>query len=209
VSAVSDSARALIHLGAINSRGEEKTGIMYNSVADIFAENERIRNELISRVESVSEERRGERASDDGWSVADIVEHLSLTERRVSKALDGMLPQAADDAAGATEGAGAAQPFKPFSLDVYVEQARDKKFEAPEFIRPRGAVLSESLAHLRESRAALEAMRPRFERADFAAQFPHPAFGMLNVGQWLAFIGIHEARHLRQIERQMEMMNAE
>jgi hypothetical protein len=27
---------------------------------------------------------------------------------------------------------------------------------------------------------------------------------MLNVGQWLAFIGIHEERHLRQIERTLE-----
>jgi uncharacterized damage-inducible protein DinB len=179
---------------------------MYNSLADIFAENERIRNELISRVESVSEERRGERASEDGWSVADIIEHLSLTERRVSKALDGMLPPAEGDTAGAAEGARAPQPFKPFSLDAYVEQARDRKFEAPEFIRPRGLPLAESLAHLRESRAALEAMRPRFERADFSAQFPHPAFGMLNLGQWLAFIGFHEARHLRQIERQIEAM---
>jgi hypothetical protein len=175
---------------------------MYNSVADIFAENDRVRRALIARVESVSEERRGERASEDSWSVADIIEHLSLTERRVTRALDGMLPQAADGAM--TEGA--AQSFAPFSVDEYVEQARDKKFEAPEFIRPRGVPLNESLAHLKESRAALEAMRPRFEVADYSAQFPHPAFGMLNVGQWLAFIGIHEARHLAQLERQIEAM---
>jgi hypothetical protein len=31
---------------------------------------------------------------------------------------------------------------------------------------------------------------------------------MLNPGQWLAFIGIHEERHLRQIERTLETMNA-
>jgi hypothetical protein len=176
---------------------------MYNSVADIFAANNRVRRALIARVESVSDERRGERASEDSWSVADIIEHLSLTERRVARALDGMLPQAADGAM--TQGA--SQTFTPFSIDEYVEQAGDKKFEAPEFIRPRGVPLNESLAHLQESRAALEAMRPRFDAADYSAQFPHPAFGMLNVGQWLAFIGIHEARHLAQIERQIEAMN--
>jgi uncharacterized damage-inducible protein DinB len=179
---------------------------MYNSVADIFAANEEVRRKLLARVESLSEARQSERACVDGWSVADIIEHLSLTERRISKALDGMLPPAAGDAGAVSETGGAAQPFKPFSLEAYVEQARDKKFEAPDFIRPRGVALSQSLAHLSESRAALEAMRPRFERADYSAQFPHPAFGMLNVGQWLAFIGIHEARHLRQIERQTETM---
>ncbi|MFL6228669.1 MAG: DinB family protein [Pyrinomonadaceae bacterium] len=178
---------------------------MYNSVADIFAANAEVRRKLVERVESLGEGRCGERASADGWSVADIVEHLSLTERRVSRALDGMLPHVDGDGAGAATG-DAGQSFVPFSLEAFIEQSRDQKFEAPEFIRPRGAMLSESLAHLRASRAALEAMRPRFEVADYSAQFPHPAFGMLNVGQWLAFIGIHEARHLRQIERQSEMM---
>ena len=191
---------------------EEKPKIMYHSVADIFAENDRVRRALVARVESVSEERRGVRASEGGWSIADIIEHLSLTEKRVTRALDGMLPPAGDEGAavgGTAGGAAGAQPFAPFSVDEYVEQARDKKFAAPEFIRPRGVPLAESLAHLKESRAALEAMRPRFERADYAAQFPHPAFGMLNVGQWLAFIGIHEARHLAQIERTLEAMNAQ
>jgi uncharacterized damage-inducible protein DinB len=182
---------------------------MYNSVADIFAENERVRRALIARVESVSEERRGVRASGAGWSIADIIEHLSLTERRVTRALDGMLPKSDDATKADEDGASAAQPFVPFSLDAYVEQARDKKFEAPEFIRPRGVPLDESLAHLKESRAALEAMRPRFEIADHSAQFPHPAFGMLNLGQWLAFIGFHEARHLAQIERTIEAMKSE
>jgi hypothetical protein len=33
-----------------------------------------------------------------------------------------------------------------------------------------------------------------------ATGYPHPAFGPLNLYEWLAFIGIHEARHLRQVE---------
>jgi hypothetical protein len=93
--------------------------------------------------------------------------------------------------------------FRPFSLDEQVEQARTRKFVAPEEVRPSGAVsLADSLARLRKSRAALEALRPRIERADLsAATYPHPSFGPLNLYQWLAFIGIHEQRHLDQIER--------
>jgi uncharacterized damage-inducible protein DinB len=212
--------------------------MIYNSVADIFAANDEIRRRLIARVEGLGEDRHEARASEGGWSVAEIIEHLSLTERRVTKALEGMLPQVEDDATtgngassaskgagaattseeaattddnagGATASDGAARSFVPFSLADFVEQARDKKFEAPEFIRPRGVALPESLARLKESRAALEHLRPRFEAADYAAQFPHPAFGMLNVGQWLAFIGIHEERHLGQIKRLVETMNDE
>ena len=179
----------------------------YNSIAEVFAANDEVRRRLVARVEGLSEEERSARGADGVWSAADIIEHLALTERRVTKALEGMLPRpAADgDAPANSDGdAAAAGAFIPFSLDAYVEQARGQKFEAPEFIRPRGAPLEESLAHLRESRAALERLRPRFDAADYAAQFPHPAFGPLNVAQWLAFIGMHEARHLRQIERHIE-----
>jgi hypothetical protein len=181
--------------------------MIYNSVDDIFTTNEEVRRRLVARVESLCDAERDARASDDGWSIAAIVEHLSLTERRVTQALDGMLPKHSDATSADDKDESPPRNFTPFSLDVYVEQARDKKFEAPEFIRPRGVSFTDALAQLEESRAALEAMRPRFEVADYSKQFPHPAFGMLNPGQWLAFIGIHEERHLRQIERTLETMN--
>jgi hypothetical protein len=186
--------------------------MIYNSIEEVFAANEEVRRRLLARVEGLSEEERSARGADGGWSAADIIEHLALTERRITKALEGMLPQAADSdgkGEGKGEGKGTSGSFTPFSLDAYVERARAQKFEAPEFIRPRGAALDESLAHLRESRAALERLRPRFDDADYSAQFPHPAFGPLNVAQWLAFVGMHEERHLRQIERHVETMKSE
>jgi hypothetical protein len=183
--------------------------MIYNNVDDIFTTNEEVRRKLVARVESLCDAERDARASEDGWSVAGIVEHLSLTERRVTKALDGMLPKHSDATNADDKDESAPRNFAPFSLDVFVEQARDQKFEAPEFIRPRGVSFTDALAHLKESRTALEAMRPRFERADYSAQFPHPAFGMLNPGQWLAFIGIHEERHLRQIERTLKTISTE
>lgn len=178
--------------------------MMYNSIAEIFAANEEIRRRLVERVEGLSEEQRGARGADGGWSAADIIEHLSLTERRVTRALEGMLsPREAGSG-----GDGAASNFTPFTLDTFIERARGQKFEAPEHIRPRGVPYDESLAHIKESRAALEALRPRFDDADLTAQFPHPAFGPLNLAQWLAFVGLHEARHLKQIDRHIETMSA-
>jgi hypothetical protein len=93
-------------------------------------------------------------------------------------------------------------PMQPFSLDEFAAQAR-QKFNAPDEVRPRGGgTLSAALMQLRASRAALNALQPRFESVDGArATYPHPAFGPLNLYQWLAFIGAHEARHLAQIER--------
>ena len=181
----------------------------YSSVADIYKANEEVRARLIARVESLDEAAQNFRAGEEAWSAAEIVEHLATIEHRLSQ-LAAMMVGKVEGVAAATAGDGgeaseAGAHFKPFSLDEQVEHARTRKFIAPEEVRPvGGVVLSASLARLRVSRAALEALRPRVERADLsAATYPHPAFGPLNLYQWLAFIGIHEQRHLDQLERQL------
>ena len=181
--------------------------MLYSSVADIYRANEEVRARLVARVESLDGEAQSFRPEEAAWSAAEIVEHLATIEHRLSQLAAVMVAKvegvAAEAAGGAAAGEGAAARFKPFSLDEQVERARARKFVAPEEVRPRGGVsLADSLARLRKSRAALEALRPRIERADLsAATYPHPSFGPLNLYQWLAFIGIHEQRHLDQIER--------
>ncbi|MGH9901771.1 MAG: DinB family protein, partial [Pyrinomonadaceae bacterium] len=87
-------------------------------------------------------------------------------------------------------------------VEQFVERAKTEKYTSPEVVRPGGGVsVADSLARMRQTRAALSELRPRLERADLsAARYPHPAFGPLDLYQWLAFIGLHEARHLGQIE---------
>ena len=176
----------------------------YSSVEDIYRAIDEVRARLVARVESLDEEAQNFRPEESAWTVAEIVEHLSVLEHKLSQLMTMMVGKVESVAAAAGGGAapGGAH-FKPFSLDEHAARARGEKYVAPEEIRPRGGVaLPDSLARLRESRAALAALRPRIERADFAAAtYPHPAFGPLNLYQWLAFIGLHEQRHLAQIER--------
>lgn len=176
----------------------------YSSVADIYKAIEEVRARLVARVEPLDEEAQNFRPDEAAWTVAEIVEHLSVLEHKLSQLMTMMVGKVESvAAAGGGAAAGAGAHFKPFSLDEYAARARGEKYIAPAEVRPRGGVaLADSLARLKESRAALEALRPRIERADCAAAtYPHPAFGPLNLYQWLAFIGIHEARHLAQIER--------
>ena len=170
----------------------------YTSVAQIYEVIDETREQFYRRVEGLSDEQAGARPSPDAWSVAEIAEHLALTERGLLRMMKGVLAQV--EAAG-DSGAPAAS-MRPFSLEKYVERASGEKYAAPEMTRPKGAArLADSLARLRHSREEVRALRPRLEAADLnAASYPHPAFGPLNVYEWLAFIGIHEARHLRQAE---------
>ncbi len=180
--------------------------MIYNSIADIYAANDDVRRRLVERAEGLSETQLGYRAQEGAWSAAEIVEHLSIIERSLTRVIQMLLHKA--ESAGVE--AGTSPPMQPFSLDEFAEQARTQKFVAPEEVRPRGdAALPDVLVKLSESRAALRALQPRLETTDGTlAQYPHPIFGPLNLYQWLAFIGLHEARHLRQLESVLAGMPA-
>jgi len=179
----------------------------FNSVAEIYEDIDGTRARLFGAVESLTAEQLGFRPAPDRWTVAEIVEHLSITERRLARMIGMLLSKLEPDAEAARANGSA---FAPVTLAQYVERASREKYAAPEEIRPKGAPLSDSLASLRDSRAALHALRPRVERVDGTrAHFPHPAWGPLDLYQWLAFVGAHEQRHLAQIEAVKKTMNAE
>jgi hypothetical protein len=177
----------------------------YNSVAEIYEDIDDTRARLVGAVEHLTDEEQGFRPSPEKWTVAEIVEHLSVVEGRVARMLGVMLTKLGSEAARA-EGS----HFEPVSITEFVERSRTEKYTAPEEILPKGAPLSDSLARLRDSRAALRDLRERAERIDGThARFPHPVWGPLDLYQWLAFVGAHEQRHLYQIEALKRTMDAE
>jgi hypothetical protein len=176
----------------------------FRSVSEVYEHIDHTRARLLAAVEGLSEEQQSFSPAPDRWSVAQLCEHLSIVEGNVATLLDKLLAKAEESGTGgATSGA-----FEPISIEEFVERSRVVKFEAPERIRPTGALsVADSLARLSESRAALHALRPRVERADGRAlRFPHPAWGPLDLYQWLLFVGAHEDRHLAQIEALKETM---
>jgi hypothetical protein len=116
----------------------------------------------------------------------------------MSKILDKV--EAEGGAAAASDGA-AVRATPLVDLNAHTERMA-QKFESPEMARPKGGVpLADSLARLEASSEAIRSLRPRVERLDLSAtRFPHPAFGPLDLYQWLAVLGLHEERHRRQIE---------
>jgi len=174
--------------------------MIYTSVPQIFETIDATRDRIYKRAESLSDDELKARPHPESWSVAEIIEHLTLIEGR----LLGMMKMMLVKAEGASSASNAAPiEMKPFSLEQFVERARREKYSSPESAHPSGKeALPDILARMRQTREELHRLKPRIEATDLSAfVYPHPVFGPLNFYQWLAFIGIHEERHLAQIEK--------
>ena len=174
--------------------------MIYTSVPQIFETIDETRERIYKQAEGLNDEQLNARLNAGAWSVAEIIEHLTLIEGR----LLGMMKIMLKKAEGASARVGAAPvEMKPFSLEQFVERARAEKYTAPDSAHPSGKEkLADLLTKMRQTREELRSLSPRIEATDLSSVvYPHPVFGPLNFYQWLAFIGIHEERHLAQIEK--------
>ena len=170
---------------------------MFNSLSDVFDSIDNIRERIYSTVQELTREQAEFRPSPEAWSVANLVEHLGRTEERVIGLLNRLIAENKSLEPN-LDGGG----FQPFSLDEYIERAKDQRFTSPELAQPQEQLaIDAALAKIRQTRETLKAMRQRIESADLSrAAAPHPVFGPLNAYRWLAFIGLHEGRHLAQMK---------
>jgi uncharacterized damage-inducible protein DinB len=160
------------------------------------------RTELLQSVADADSDRLRARPAPEKWSVAEILEHLRIVEagvarlitKRVTKAREAGIAQE-----GSTESILA-------SLDQYASILQYAPITAPETVRPRSDVdPEEALAGLGRSR---DDLRAAAELANGIAlgdiKHTHPVLGEIDLYQWLIFIGQHETRHRRQIERTLK-----
>jgi uncharacterized damage-inducible protein DinB len=179
--------------------------MIYHSVAEIFDEIDNTRARLTETVSGLSEAELNFRPAETAWSAAQLVEHLAKTEASLVPLVFRLLKNAEADGKPSD---GTFDP--PLSLVAEHAMVKDVKLQAPQMIRPvedseSRVPLAESLAKLAETRETIRSLRPRVEAVDSGkTAFPHPFIGKMNLCQWLAFIGLHEARHLAQIEKIIE-----
>jgi hypothetical protein len=131
------------------------------------------------------------------WSVAEVLEHLSLVEGRVTQLIAGRIDAAR--AEGLAQEADTS-PVLP-TIDLGGVLDRSRAIEASDAARPRGRMdMSAAWSAVVSTRGVL---RDVVLSADGLAldnvTAPHPVLGMLNMYQWIVFVGMHEARHTGQI----------
>ena len=167
----------------------------YDSIAGILEMIDQTRGRLRAVVADVSDEQADARASEDQWTIAEIVEHLANVQEGMGKVTSIILKKAE------AEGAKAATPIVPVDFGALQDRLAFK-LQAPENVRPKGGVkIADSLARMQIDYERIVSLQPRLEAADLSSiQFPHPAIGPLDGYHWLTLIGLHEERHIRQIE---------
>ena len=153
---------------------------------------------LFERLGGLSDEVLNRRPPDDGWSVIQVVAHLSLAEELSVRYLAKKLAEGGADAPRA----GFGSAFRSGLLTLALRSPL--RFKAPTRSTdvPERATFSEVAAHWDTVRSSLlatvEAVPP--EVADRAI-FKHPRAGRINLDQALSFMEEHFDHHLRQIDR--------
>jgi len=173
-----------------------RSALTYRDLSDIFAVKERSLAGLEQSTRDLSIAQLGFKPMGGGWSMANTLEHLALVEGPLVR----LITTLTDKAAAAT---GPNPPLHSFevSLEPYLERSRVEKYVTRDKFEPTGIVQAvDSLNVLREIQTELLSLRPRLQSVDpTLVRFPHWIFGPLDLAQWLAFVGVHEERHLGQI----------
>ena len=170
---------------------------MHPRTQEVLAHLDTHRSALERAVVDVPTPMHRKQPGEGRWSVAEILEHLSLVEGRISQLLTKELDAARVAGLGAEQDTSAVTP----TLDVARLLDRSRPLTASESSTPTGTLDTNSAfdvlrAHRRTLRDAVVAADGR---ALGTIQIPHPRLGTLNVYQWLVFLGAHEARHTEQV----------
>lgn len=148
------------------------------------------RDALLAEAGALTAEQWLFRPCSDRWSIAEILEHLVIVERRVQQRISDMLKPDAE-------------PGPPSqTADQYIiDQVplRTTKVQAPELIQPTGTwsgpeALKEFLA-ARQGTLELLTSQPRLRGWTFS----HPLYGAWDGYQWILAAAAHSARHTDQI----------
>jgi hypothetical protein len=159
-------------------------------------------SEVLRRIEmavrGILEAELVRRPDPDHWSVHEHVEHLVLVGGQILAVSSKLLARVEAKGGSADDAT-----LPPADFGELVERSREVKLSAPRGAVPGGTVsVDVSLARLREIHEKVESLRPRLLSVSPHSEiFPHPAFGPLTLGQWIALLGVHEERHLKHIQR--------
>jgi hypothetical protein len=170
---------------------------MHSRLAEVLNYLDTQRAALAAAVELVPPAQREQAPGADRWSVAQVLEHLAITEKRIGL---GVTKWVSDARAGNLKPEiETSSILNTLPLDMIAD--RSQRRNAPEYVRPSGEVnAAAAWTALEESRATLRAGAMAGDGLALGEVIQgHPVLGPINIYQWLLFVGSHEGRHTAQV----------
>ncbi|MDT0121533.1 DinB family protein [Paenibacillus sp. RRE4] len=154
----------------------------------MFERNDEIRGRIWEAISGLDEDHLNRKPSPEQWSIVQVLRHLNLMENVITKQARHALEK----------GQNVSIEKKPYEMSL----DRSRSVEAPPHVQP--PTEPEPLADIRSDLAASHQALEQFAREHDVAllrskSFPHPAFGEMDLEQWIDFTSYHEERHLAQI----------
>ncbi|MFP2995088.1 DinB family protein [Spongiivirga sp. MCCC 1A20706] len=150
---------------------------------------------LLKAVEGLSKEQLNYKPSNNVWSVAECVEHITISENSLFNLMQGLLKS--KDKAATTK------PEKTTPDDEVIAMMVDRsnKVKTSEPFEPSGRFGSyeETLTAFKKKRASNIEFIKNTE-ADLRGRFQQMPFGTLDAYQLMLFLSAHAERHVLQIE---------
>lgn len=150
---------------------------------------------FLQSISGLSEKQWRFKAAPDRWSVAEVAEHITISESTIL----GLIQKQFLAAPSAPEKRAEVKGKDELILTAVPDRSR--KAQAPEFLKPtnRWANREElTKAFGEERKATMDYVKTTNE--DLRDHFgPHPVFGTLDGYQWILLISAHSERHTKQI----------
>ncbi len=170
---------------------------MHPHLSNVFDALDVSRRDLRTAFAAIPAPLRRQRPGTDRWSAVEIIEHLSLVERRFTQMLEARITAALEEGLPAETAARVPLPA-PVSERM---QDRVNRRTAPDPAQPTGQL--DEAAAWAAADAARQTFRDTVARGDGLAlstvSHAHPFFGELNIYQWVELIAGHEQRHVEQV----------
>lgn len=155
------------------------------------------RAEVVAAARAIPADGWTERVTPEGWSPAEILDHLRIVEHGTLRLLEKLIPEAR--AAGHPPERETTSVIDPAFVAARLD--RSTRITAPARAMPtRAPDLEGGIEALGAERTQLlSALRAGDGLALGTIEWPHPAIGVLNLYQWLVFLAAHEGRHAAQL----------
>ena len=151
---------------------------------------------FLKSIAGLSEKQWKFKPAPDRWSVAEVAEHITISETTIM----GLIQHPLMQSPAAFEKREQVKGRDQLILEKIPD--RSHKAQAPEMLRPTGRWATEAdltkafedsrKANMDYIRTTNDDLRDHF--------FDHPVLGTLDGYQWLLLLGTHTARHTKQIE---------